>query len=58
MARILELVAGWCRGAFFLEEPHHYSGQCMVIVVGKDDWPFSTCDIYFLCRGEGLAQRD
>ena len=57
MARILELVAGWRRGAFFLEEPQ-YSGQCMVIVVGKDDWPFSTYDVHFLCRGEGLAQRD
>ena len=58
MARISELVAGWCTGAFFLEEPHHYSEKCMVVVVGKDDWPFSTCDVHFLCRGEGLARRD
>lgn len=47
MARILELVGGWCMGTFFPEGPHHLSRQCLVTVVGKADWYCSTCEVLF-----------
>lgn len=55
MARILEL-AGWCRELSFPEGPHYHGRWCLLMVVGKADWNFSTCEVPFLGRGEGLTK--